>query len=287
MHSILITGITGYLGRNIVKYIKDNNLEYKILGIGHSERHMQIFRKKYPDIKLYKMDISNNEFELLLQDIFENHNINYVIHTAAMKYVNLCEENKILTIKTNILATDILIKTCKRYKIVNMIGISTDKANDPVNTYGFSKNIMQSLLLEANYSVYQGANFFGSDGSVLDIWNEQRKDKLPLTVTDLNCIRYFNDIEYVSELIVNSLDKKGLIIPKYVVHIRLETLLKSFIKLFSLSKDNIKLIGIDKSEKLSERLSSDITDIKEITDDECMYLLKKHYLIIDNVYQRY
>ena len=68
----------------------------------------------------------------------------------------------------------------KKVKIV--IGISTDKATQPIkNFYGFSKAAMEKLFLNANantktnFLCVRYGNVAWSTGSVLPIWNKCSK----------------------------------------------------------------------------------------------------------------
>jgi UDP-N-acetylglucosamine 4,6-dehydratase len=283
--NILITGITGFLGRNLVKYIKDKQISCKIFGIGNSEKKIVLFKKTYPDVKVYKHNITDPDFQRELEVILLRDKIDYVIHSAAMKYVDICEMNPIETIKTNVYASKIIIDVCTQHKVKNMISLSTDKSNTPFNVYGMSKNIMERMTLANGYTVYQGANFFGSDGSVIDIWFNQKCNNQPLTVTDLNHIRYFNDIGHICEKIINGLDTKLIILPDYVYKIQLSTLLNAFKTKFNY--DKIQIVGKTCFEKTIEELDPTITDIRELDVDATIKLLDEYFsgnnLIIEKI----
>ncbi|AYV85814.1 MAG: 4 epimerase [Satyrvirus sp.] len=175
--NILITGITGFFGRNFVNYLIENKIECLIIGTAHSECKLAYFKKSFPQIKTYIIDLSSERFELDFESIIKTHNINYIIHSAAMKHVDICQENPLMALRVNTIASDILIKVAKKNNVKNVIALSTDKSNNPCNTYGMCKYIMQENVLANGYSVYQGANFFWSDGSVLDIWFNQYMKK--------------------------------------------------------------------------------------------------------------
>lgn len=274
--NILITGITGFLGRNLVKHIKKHSLSYNICGIGNSEKKIVFFKRTHPEIKVYKMNISDEDFKNCLRTIMKKENIHYVIHSAAMKYVEICEHNPIETIKTNVLASKVIIDLCIESKVKNLLCLSTDKSNTPFNIYGMSKNIMERMVLSEGYSIYQGANFFGSDGSVIDIWFNQKCNNIPLTVTDLNHVRYFNDIEHICDKIIKGLDKKCIILPDYVYKIQLGTLLTAFQKKFEYNK--VQLMGKTTYEKAIEELDPSITDIRELDIDGTLTLLNDYFV---------
>ena len=270
--NILITGITGFLGRKLTEII-DEKKSYNIIGIYNSDRKYKIFKSKFPNIKCYKANIANSNFEKIMDNIVIENKINYIIHTAAMKYIDICEDNPIETLKTNVFATDSIINIAKKYTLQNVIVISTDKSNCPTNIYGMSKYIMEKIVLKNGFSIYQGVNFFGSDGSVIDIWEQQYKKNIDLTITDLNCIRYFNNINHAATLILDNLDSKSsIIIPDYVYQISMKQLFECYCLFRKYNKS--KIIGKFNYEKIIEDLCKDITDIRDISNDEIIELLK-------------
>ncbi len=269
-YNILITGATGFLGRHLIRYIFENDLPFNIFGLANSEKKISLFKRKR-DIKIYKLNLTDANFYDRFDSILKINKIDYVIHSAAMKHVDICEENPVLALQTNTIASSQIVELCQINNVKNLICLSTDKSNTPFNVYGMSKNIMERIVLKANYSIYQGANFFGSDGSVIDIWFNQMCSKNPLTVTDLSHIRYFNDIDYIAKILLENLDSKGIILPKFVYKIQLDKLLKAFIKKFNYSE--VKEIGKRNFEKAIEDLDPAINDIRELDLDGTVKLL--------------
>ena len=95
MKNILITGITGSLGRTLCKALLNKN-DFNIIGIYNSEQKYAHFKRDilFKNIKCYKINISNNnDLYKSLEFIIKSHNINYIIHSAAMKHVEICNYN--------------------------------------------------------------------------------------------------------------------------------------------------------------------------------------------------
>ncbi len=257
--NILITGITGFFGRNFANYLIEKKIECNIIGTAHSECKLSYFKKSFPAIKTYIIDLSSERFESNVESIIITHDINYIIHAAAMKHVDICQENQVMALQVNAIASDILIKIAKRNKIKNLIALSTDKSNNPCNTYGIAKYIMQENVLANGYSVYQGANFFWSDGSVLDIWFNQYIRGKPLTIRNPNHVRYFNTIDHVCDKIFSGIDKKStIILPDHVYVVKLSDLLETFCDYFDYHK--IQQIGQYDYEKDVEILRDEISN---------------------------
>ena len=276
-NNILITGVTGFLGRHLVKYIIDNKLNYNIVGLANSEKKIALFTHR-ADVKIYKLNLTSDNFYNDFNNILQSQSVNYVIHNAAMKFVDICEDNPIETLKINTIASEQIVNLCKINRIKNLICLSTDKSNTPFNVYGMSKNIMERIVLKQGYSIYQGANFFGSDGSVLDIWFNQMCSKKPLTVTDVSLTRYFINIHSVCESLMTNIDKIGIILPSEVYKINIGTLLEAFCHKFNYN--NKIYTGKKYFEKEIEELDPSITKIIELDFDKTLILLNSFF---DNI----
>lgn len=286
-NNILIIGGTGFLGRNFIEHTQkhfDN-----VYATGHSEYKITFFKKRFPNIKLFLVNIDNTTEHSKIDDFIKTNNINYVIHTAAMKHVNICQENIVNTLYTNVIFPQNLVNICKKNKVKNLIAISTDKANNPCNVYGMSKYMMEKIILDNGYKIFQGVNFFWSDGSVLDIWFNQYKMNKPLTYTKLNSYRYYNLIDNVCETIYDGLSttttpthssqpQPQLIITKSVYKISLADLLTAFTKYFNYT-NHTKTDMKEYEKDIEELLTLPNTDIKIITPtiDEIVTLLDNTY----------
>lgn len=274
--NILITGITGFFGRNFTDYLLKNKIECTIVGTAHSECKLAYFKKLFPHIKTYVVDFSSERIESDFESIIISHNINYIIHSAAMKHVDICQDNPMMAFRVNAAATDALIKIAKKNNVINLVALSTDKSNNPCNTYGIVKYIMQENVLASGYSVYQGANFFWSDGSVLDIWFNQYIKNKPITVRNVNHVRYFNTIDHVCDQIYKNINEHGkIILPDHVYVVKLADLLEAFTNFFKF--DNVQTIPLYNYEKNIEILRDEIINIKTLTKDDLIIFIKEFY----------
>ena len=252
MKKILITGISGFLGTHLCQKFKKLNLE--VVGTIFSEQNGQFFLKNNPDIKTYLVDLATPGY--ILEKIFIENNIGAVIHCAAMKHVNLSQDNPTRCVKTNIIGTLRLIELCHKYKVKNMIAISTDKSNNPSCTYGMSKNLMEKMVLENGYGVYKGVNFFGSTGSVIDIWKDQVTKNKKLTANAHDTVRYFIPIDQACEEIYQDLYSKDRINPKQAYKISLHDLLACFCNINKYKK--ISFFEAENFEKHEEEINEEI-----------------------------
>jgi len=193
-----------------------------------------------------------------------------------MKHVDICQDNPLMAYRVNAAASDCLIKVAKKNNIINLIALSTDKSNNPCNTYGMVKYIMQENVLANGYSVYQGANFFWSDGSVLDVWFNQYIKNKPLSLRNSEHIRYFNTIDHVCERIFKNLNNKNkIILPDYVYIIKLNDLLEAFKEYFKY--DKVQIVPQYGYEKEIEILRDEITEKIKLDKEQLLSFIDNFY----------
>ena len=285
MKTILIIGITGFLGRNLAKLLWEKYRNtYEIIGTGLSPNKIALFKSMRrswlateADIPCICIDIVHDRDKL--EYIFRNRKINYVIHAAALKYVDIAEKDPSKCVDTNIIGTMNVIHLANKYNVDNLIALSTDKANRPINTYGMSKYLMQQITLQSQYSVYQGVNFFWSDGSVVDLWYRQIKKNTDLCITDPNQERFYSEIGTTSSDIIDNIDiKRSVILPTQMFKIKLSDLHNSMIKYFNYDSMKKYSIGCRDNEKQIELLNehqSNTHIIATYNEEQIMELLER------------
>ena len=284
MKTILIIGITGFLGRNLSKMLWFKYKEkYKIIGTGLSPNKINKFKITRRNWGAVEDDIPCHCIDIVydmdkLDFIMKNNKIDYIIHCAALKYIDIAEKDPSKCIDINIVGTKNIITLANKYNVDNLVALSTDKANVPINTYGMTKYLMEQMILQYNYSIYQGVNFFWSDGSVLDIWYRQIRRKEKLCVTDLNQERYYSSVEDICNDIINNISTKKIVItPTNIFKIKLNDLFYSMIQFFNYDKKKIFLMGYRENEKQVEILhnNQNIDKIIEYDQEKIINLISK------------
>ena len=139
---ILITGGTGSLG---------NALSKRLLDLGADT--IRIFSRNESKQIGMESEINSDKIRYLIGDVRDSprlekalEGIDIVFHAAALKHVPVIEYNPFEAIKTNVLGTQNVIDACLKENVETVIGISTDKAVSPLNTYGATKLLMEKLL---------------------------------------------------------------------------------------------------------------------------------------------
>ena len=197
--SILITGGTGSLGKELTKTILTKWPQVKRLVIYSRDEQKQFHmaqdfpESEYPAIRYFIGDV--RDLERLKRAFF---GIEYVIHAAAMKHVHIAEYNPDECVKTNIGGAENVIKACLSSDVKNVVALSTDKACAPINLYGATKLTSDKLFIAANnikgnqdikFSVVRYGNVMGSNGSVIPFFMKKREAGF-LPITDLNMTRF-------------------------------------------------------------------------------------------------
>ena len=126
--------------------------------------------------------------------IFDKIRPNIVVHMAAMKHVNLVEENPIQGTKINVQGSLNVISASLRTDVPITVGLSTDKACSPKNVYGYSKSILEHCFIEANtdrnkFACTRFANVALTSDSVIPLWKTLIKQDKPLKLTDVKMTR--------------------------------------------------------------------------------------------------
>lgn len=195
--SILITGGTGSLGKELTKHILKNWPGVKRLVILSRDEQKQFQMaqdydtKAYPQMRFFIGDVRDKE---RLIRAFEG--IDYVIHAAAMKHVHIAEYNPDECVKTNIGGAENVIHAAIQAGVKHVVALSTDKACAPINLYGATKLTSDKLFVAANnirgkhdikFSVVRYGNVMGSNGSVIPFFLKKKSEDgiLPITVESM------------------------------------------------------------------------------------------------------
>ena len=154
--SVLITGGTGSFGRALTKRL-----------INSKARRIAIFSRDELKQLEMKNEFHDDRLRFFLGDIRDSsrldialHNVDYVVHAAALKQVDTGEYNPMEFVKTNIVGSQNVIDACIRNSVKKVVALSTDKASSPINLYGATKLTADKLFSAANnYSYGYGTLF--------------------------------------------------------------------------------------------------------------------------------
>ncbi|MBT8143948.1 MAG: polysaccharide biosynthesis protein [Gammaproteobacteria bacterium] len=156
--------------------------------------------------------------------------IDVVIHTAAYKHVGLCEASPAAARRNNVTALEHLLAAAQRHGIKRFVYTSSDKAVEPANVMGRTKQEgerLVSLAGEAGQGVYttiRFGNVLGSSGSVIPLVMRQLQRGEPVTLTDGGMRRFFITALDVAKRIVTVTERAQggeiFVVPSPVIRIR-------------------------------------------------------------------
>jgi dTDP-glucose 4,6-dehydratase len=120
MKNILVTGGAGFIGSNFVKLMLERHYDYKVINIdaltyaGNLENLKDI--EENSNYTFVKADITDRE---KVEEIFKNHDIDSVVNFAAESHVDRSIVEPEVFLTTNIIGTQVLLDTAKKYWKVN------------------------------------------------------------------------------------------------------------------------------------------------------------------------
>ncbi len=274
---ILITGGTGSLGNGITSHLLNTDVQ-KIIIFSRDELKQFEMSQKFEDprLRFFIGDVRDKE---RLYRAFDG--VDYIIHTAALKQVPACEYNPFEAIKTNIIGSQNVIEVAIDVKVKKAMGVSTDKAVQPLNLYGATKACMEKLFIQANsyatekgtkFSICRYGNVVGSRGSVIPFFkNIVDSGKLPITHVDMS--RFWITLEQAVGFVLESLkimEGWEIFVPKIPS--------MKIIDLATIIGPNCEkeIIGIRPGEKIHELLITGDEAKRTIETDSC-YIIKPEY----------
>lgn len=280
--SVLITGGTGSLGKELVKTILATWPDIKRLVIysRDEQKQFQMAQEypdtKYPAIRYFIGDVRDLE---RLKRAFSG--VDYIIHAAAMKHVHIAEYNPDECVKTNIGGAENVIMAALETGVSKVVALSTDKACAPINLYGATKLTSDKLFIAANnikgantisFSVVRYGNVMGSNGSVIPFFMNKRKEGV-LPITDPSMTRFNISLQDGAQMVLHALDNAWggeLFVPKIPSYNIMD------VANAIAPECEHKISGIRPGEKIHEEMIT-------TSDSFTTYDLGKYYVILPQV----
>jgi len=196
---ILITGAAGSIGSELCRQVSQF-APGKLFLLDYEESNLFILshmlEADYPSLDIQSI-IADVRHEKKLAYLIKKIEPHVIFHAAAYKHVPLMEEYPEEAVMTNVFGTLNAAKAAIQANVQKFILISTDKAVRPISTMGKTKKLAEMIVQTFNernitqFISVRFGNVLGSRGSVLPLFQEQLKRRLPLTVTDARMARYF------------------------------------------------------------------------------------------------
>ena len=274
--AILITGGTGSFGKKCVETLLRDYHPKRLIIFSRDElkqHEMACGAFDHPSLRYFLGDVRDRD---RLRRAFRG--VDIVIHAAALKQVPACEYNPGEAIKTNVDGAQNIVDAAIDAGVQRVLGLSTDKAVNPVNLYGATKLCAEKLLVQGNaYSGGSGTRFcctrygnvLGSRGSVIPLFMRQRSSGT-VTVTDRRMTRFWLTLEQGVGFVLRCLERMHggeVFIPK-IPSMRIVDLAETIAP-----ECKVNFVGIRPGEKLHEVMISrdEARNSRELED---MYVLQ-------------
>ncbi|NIM94142.1 MAG: UDP-N-acetylglucosamine 4,6-dehydratase (inverting) [Anaerolineales bacterium] len=270
--SVLITGGTGSFGQKFVEFLLRESPPRRIIIFSRDEFKQMEMRQRFPDtldspLRYFIGDVRDKE---RLFRAFRG--VDVVVHAAALKQVPTAEYNPFEAVKTNVFGAQNVIDAAIDCGVEKVVALSTDKAVNPVNIYGATKLCAEKIFIQGNaysgdggpkFSCVRYGNVLGSRGSVLPLFNDQKKTG-KITITDKRMTRFWITLDDAVELVIKAfwhMEGGEVFVPK-IPSMRVIDLAKAIAP-----HCEIKVIGIRPGEKLHEVLVTEEEGRNTVTYD--------------------
>lgn len=213
MAGILITGGSGFFGKNFVKYLLSRS-EYQRIAVFSRSEHIQADMAEElnhdPKLRWFIGDVRDRARLKRAMD-----GVDVVVHAAALKRIETGARNPIEMVRTNVDGAINVIEASQDAGVKKVVALSSDKACEPISPYGISKAMAETLFIEANntvrgepkYSCVRYGNVWASAGSVVPTWRKMiAAGKKTVPVSDPECTRFFMRIEEAVDLVNKTIE---------------------------------------------------------------------------------
>ena len=209
--TVLVTGAGGSVGSELSRQLMELG-PFRLGLVDVSEYNLYRLEK---DLRQRSFDgdvefcIGDVRDAAVMNRLFEDLQPDIVLHTAAYKHVPLMERHPAEAFRNNTMATVHLLRLCERHDAEQFVFVSTDKAVEPTSVLGATKRLAEWYVQAATSSVHRKivrfGNVFGSQGSVVPLFEEQLADGGPVTVTHPEMERYFMTVDEACGLILQTI----------------------------------------------------------------------------------
>lgn len=290
---VLVTGGTGSLGQAIVRRLLTCEMgrSAKIIVFSRDEAKQHYMRLSYLNRRSATDEVIYSNFKRLLTfrigDIRDYASLteaaaesDVIINAAALKQVPSCEYFPYQAVLTNILGAQNIVRAVRegRSHVKTVVGVSTDKACNPINVMGMTKALMERIFVEGNiecpktrFICVRYGNVIASRGSVVPLFLEQISQGGPVTVTTKEMTRFLLTLDQSVDTVFAAIcsAKAGEI---YVPNVNSARIIDIAGVLINGRKISISYTGIRPGEKVHEIL---------VSEEECRRTVRRdgYYVI--------
>ncbi|KYH42989.1 UDP-N-acetylglucosamine 4,6-dehydratase (inverting) [Branchiibius sp. NY16-3462-2] len=211
--SILITGGTGSFGKAFITRLLDDIGPKRIVIYSRDELKQWEVRQQFGDDPRLRWFIGDVRDLPRLQRAM--HQVDYVVHAAALKQVDTGEYNPFEFVKTNVMGSQNVVEASIDAGVKKVVALSTDKASSPINLYGATKLTADKIFILGNhyaaayptrFAVVRYGNVTGSRGSIIPKFRALHAAGESLPITDLRCTRFLITLPQAVQMVLDTFE---------------------------------------------------------------------------------
>ncbi len=211
--SVLVTGGTGSFGKALITRLLADGGPSRIIIYSRDELKQWEARQLFGDDPRLRWFIGDVRDLPRLKRAM--HQVDYVVHAAALKQVDTGEYNPFEFIKTNVLGSQNVVEAAIDSDVKKVVALSTDKASSPINLYGATKLTADKLFILGNhyaaayptrFAVVRYGNVTGSRGSIIPKFRALHAAGESLPITDLRCTRFLITLPDAVQMVLDTFE---------------------------------------------------------------------------------
>ena len=276
--TILLTGGTGSFGNAFARRIARDWPTATVRIYSRDELKQSEMRDRF----------AGDQFRFMIGDVRDRHRlmraasgVDVLIHAAALKQVPACEYNPFEAVQTNVIGAQNVVDVAIDSGVRSVIGVSTDKAVNPVNLYGATKLCAEKIMIQGNayaarsetrISCVRYGNVIGSRGSVVNVFRSQR-DSGTVPITDPRMTRFWISLDQAVDLVLYAIREQiggEVFVPK-IPSIKITDLASAMAPGVP-----TKIVGIRAGEKLHELLITADESRHAFEHDDVFVIVPEH-----------
>lgn len=192
---LLVTGGAGFIGSNFIFYMREKRPERQIICLdkltyaGNLSTLAPVMDE--PNFKFVRGDVADRP---LVDSVFEEEKPDIVVNFAAESHVDRSIENPGVFLQTNILGTQVLLETCRKYGVQRYHQVSTDEV------YGDLPLDRPDLFFTEQTPLHASSPYSASKAAADLLCNAyQRTYSLPITIS--RCSNNYGPYQFPEKLI--------------------------------------------------------------------------------------
>lgn len=193
---VMITGGTGSFGSAFTRFLLSLDDAPRIRIYSRDEHKQEDMARALNDDRVTYILGDVREYDQVCRAL---DGCDALVHAAALKVVAQGEQHVNEFIGVDVVGSQTVALAAVEAGVKRSILISSDKAVQPINTYGMCKALAERAFIYANrlavaqrlkFSVVRGGNVWGSRGSVVEVWKQARDDGREINVYNPNTTRF-------------------------------------------------------------------------------------------------